>query len=228
MVDDGGGHVCEPVAYARRGSCVGGSAVRAGALRAAVVSIAAVLARAGCTGTASPAPSPPGTPGPGVPSGPTTTPSPSTAPIAPPARPTAMDRHDADGAIAAATYFIALYPYVYATGDLAAWKAMSDSACIFCASVTGNVDEMIALEHSSEGPSITVESARNVPTAEEAGSFAIELRVEQGPSIERDKAGVIVDRAANTTSLLMVVALKRSGVDWSVQEVQADGEGTVG
>ncbi len=37
-----------------------------------------------------------------------------------------------EGAITAATYFLSLFPYMYATGDLDAWKNMSDDNCEFC------------------------------------------------------------------------------------------------
>ncbi|QHO90738.1 hypothetical protein CWT12_04495 [Actinomyces sp. 432] len=43
-----------------------------------------------------------------------------------------------DGAAQAATYFLNLYPYVHATGDLDAWKKMSDDNCEFCAKVITN------------------------------------------------------------------------------------------
>uniref|UniRef100_UPI0028E56CF7 DUF6318 family protein n=1 Tax=Actinomyces dentalis TaxID=272548 RepID=UPI0028E56CF7 len=49
-----------------------------------------------------------------------------------PQRPAEADQHDLTGAIAAAQYFITLYPYVYATGDLTAFRAMSDATCKFC------------------------------------------------------------------------------------------------
>jgi len=47
-----------------------------------------------------------------------------------------------EGAATAATYFLNLYPYVYATGDLDAWQNMSDDNCEFCNSVINNVTEL--------------------------------------------------------------------------------------
>ncbi len=43
-----------------------------------------------------------------------------------------MEREDAEGAAAAAEYFIELYPYVMATGDTEEFEAMSHRACGFC------------------------------------------------------------------------------------------------
>ena len=44
--------------------------------------------------------------------------------------------------MAVAEYFVLLYPYVYATGDLAEWNALSDPDCKFCASVVDNARAM--------------------------------------------------------------------------------------
>ncbi len=43
-----------------------------------------------------------------------------------------------EGAITAATYFLNLYPYVYATGDIDAFEKMSDDNCGFCRKVMAN------------------------------------------------------------------------------------------
>lgn len=66
--------------------------------------------------------------------GPTPVASASPSPTAPakPERPEAMNRKDAEGAAAAAEYFIELYPYVMATGDVEEFEAMSHRACGFC------------------------------------------------------------------------------------------------
>ncbi|WP_128683468.1 DUF6318 family protein [Actinomyces qiguomingii] len=47
-----------------------------------------------------------------------------------------------EGAITAATYFLNLYPYVYATGDIDAFEKMSDDNCEFCDSVINNATEL--------------------------------------------------------------------------------------
>ena len=59
-----------------------------------------------------------------------------------PQRPAQADQHNLTGAIAVAEYFITLYPYVYATGDLTAFRAMSDATCKFCDSVINNTTSM--------------------------------------------------------------------------------------
>ena len=64
-----------------------------------------------------------------------------------PEKPENMDENSSEGAIATATYFVQLYPYVYATGDLEQWKSMSRQDCLFCNSVITNVKEL----HESGG-----------------------------------------------------------------------------
>jgi len=54
----------------------------------------------------------------------------------------AIELAEQDRAIAVAEYFITLYPYVYATGDLTAFRAMSDATCKFCDSVINNTTSM--------------------------------------------------------------------------------------
>lgn len=59
-----------------------------------------------------------------------------------PARVEGMDEHSSYGASQTAAYFLSLYPYVYATGDLTTWKDMSQDTCIFCNSVITNVTNL--------------------------------------------------------------------------------------
>ena len=66
------------------------------------------------------------------------------AAMPPPVRPPEMDENTQMGAIAAAVYFMKLYPYAYATGDLTQWQAMSEPECVFCASVVTNVTNLHA------------------------------------------------------------------------------------
>ncbi len=89
------------------------------------------LVAAGCTGTAPDPTTPVETTA--QPS-PTETPEPEPTETGPtkPARPAAMDRDDAEGAAAAAEYFVELYPYVMTTGDTAEWEAMSHAECEPC------------------------------------------------------------------------------------------------
>ena len=59
-----------------------------------------------------------------------------------PERPAGMDELSPEGLRLAGEYFMSLYPYVYATGDLSDWQAMSDPECGFCNSVITKVTKL--------------------------------------------------------------------------------------
>src|SRR5665648_726818 len=84
---------------------------------------------------------------------PSTTPTPTPTPDASvkPERPAAMDVADSAGAEAAAVYFLQLFPYVFATGDLDEYRALSHPECIYCTNVIAGVQEIIAAERHSVG-----------------------------------------------------------------------------
>ena len=67
--------------------------------------------------------------------------------MAAPERPVNMDEDSPEGAVATGSYFVQLYPYVYATGDLEQWRAMTRQDCLFCGSVITNVTSL----HDSGG-----------------------------------------------------------------------------
>jgi hypothetical protein len=114
----------------RRGPRGGGAGMSGMVLRAIGVIAPAGLVLSACTGSP---------PDPEVSASPSNDPAPavsaSPSPEAPakPERPEAMKRKDAEGAAAAAEYFIELYPYVMSTGDTEEFEAMSHRACGFCA-----------------------------------------------------------------------------------------------
>lgn len=114
---------------------------------------------------------------------PSATPTPSPSRSAPPDRPEAMARDDLAGAMAAAEYFLELYPYAYNTGDLTEWRAMSHPECIFCASVIENVEKL-----HSEGGFQTggeIEWFRTAATSSEhSGQFSVDAVASQAPTHE--------------------------------------------
>lgn len=116
-----------------------------------------------------------------TPSATASNPAPSTS--APPARPAAMQRQDVEGAIAAAQYFLELYPYAYNTGDLTEWRAMSHPDCIFCASVIDNVEELHAAGGYQSGGSVTWEWAEGAE-ADVPDTYVVDLGAVQRTTYE--------------------------------------------
>lgn len=126
---------------------------------------------------------------------PTADPSPSSEPTtdvtAPPERPAEMATRGPDGAAAAASYFMALYPYALATGDLTEWDAMSADTCDFCAKTRSEVQRLEAAGRRSMGD-VTVLSA----TGRDLGGndwFSADLSVRIHPSVDVDTEGKVVD-----------------------------------
>ena len=96
-----------------------------------------------------------------------------------PERPAAMDEETVDGAIAAAKYFVNLYPYVYASGNTDEWEQLSDDGCGFCS----NVQERANRLHSDGGFSIG--GAVEISTSDGGGPYEDEVyTVELGVVIE--------------------------------------------
>ncbi|MBB2924921.1 DUF6318 family protein [Cellulomonas cellasea] len=147
------------------------------------------------------------------------TPTPTTTPE--PERPAAMDDPGVDGAVAAATYFLSLYPYVYNTGDLTAWKALSHPECVFCASVVTNVEAMHAKGNHQEGTDTTVSSAR-AQEIEPGALYAVDMTVSQGPAVELDRNGAVVEEDPSTTESVMHVAVQRAGSVWVIRECEVE------
>ena len=161
--------------------------------------------------------------GPTVPASPTptaaATPSPTTTPK--PERPAAMDTVNLDGAIATATYFLALYPYVYNTGDLTDWKVLTHPDCTFCASVVANAKRMHELHQHQVGTDTAIDSATGVEV-DPGAWFTVDINTTQGPWSVTDDAGTVVDAGIDTKSYLMRVVVVREADTWRVREVQVD------
>ncbi len=130
---------------------------------------------AGCTGGSGPGPSPsvdePVVPSPSESESPVPSPT-ETGPVKP-ERPAAMDRDDAEGAAAAAKYFVSLYPYIMSTGDTAEWDAMTwTDTCTFCTANSTKAQELRSSGYQYSGGEITTEVAKVWPFDDLVGSFS--------------------------------------------------------
>ncbi|WP_143427054.1 DUF6318 family protein [Georgenia soli] len=96
-----------------------------------------------------------------------------------PVPPDAMARDDVAGAEAAAQYFLELYPYVYATGDLSEWKAMSDPECVFCKDVFDDVGALHAAGGYQDGGSFTITRVASQPPEDGSQYFAVWIDAEE-------------------------------------------------
>ena len=134
-----------------------------------------------------------------------------------PQRPAEADQHDLTGAIAAADYFITLYPYVYATGDLTAFRAMSDATCKFCDSVITNATSMHTAggwedpwEHHTTFTSITADVST-------PNRYVVELHLVSDQHVAHNTGKSPVTVEAFEVAVLVQV-LWKDGTGWIVEE----------
>nr|WP_146177626.1 DUF6318 family protein [Sphaerisporangium cinnabarinum] len=169
------------------------SSARRRALALGVVVTAGCLV-AGCTGGGDPAPSPPveTSTEPSVTEPPE--PEPTTTGPPKPERPAAMERDDAEGAAAAAEYFLELYPYVMATGDTAEWEAMSHSQCDTCSDFLEQARTISLRDDLFSGGRVvaTVDEPGRYVRDEATGLQPLDLTFEQEPISILDKDGTEV------------------------------------
>jgi len=135
-----------------------------------------------------------------------------------PVPPEAMARDDVAGAEAAAQYFLELYPYVHATGDLTEWDAMSAPGCQFCKSVR---DGVLAMHSSGEsqidgGFEITFVGSR--PPGIGVSNFAVWVDAIELPSALYDTQGNVIE-SFEGGPLEFDISLLRGNEEWSIEGV---------
>lgn len=187
-------------------------------MRIAGLVLAAGLALSACTGA---------NPDPEVSAGPTGDPTPtasaSPSPSVPtkPKRPEAMEREDAEGAAAAAEYFIELYPYVMATGDTEEFEAMSHRACDYCRGTLENAAWLRKSRGSFEGGLTEATLAKTYQRDDLTGITPFDFVTSQGEIWIRDREGSQIDHVTETDFEARVEMGRRAGT-WVVVEVAPD------
>jgi len=105
-----------------------------------------------------------------------------------------MDTPSAEGAAAAAAYFMSLYGYTWATGDTSLWDDLSAATCTFCSAVRDDVEAARAQGLHDSGSVIEVVESRGTEIDPEVW-YSADLRVVQGPSTRRDSDGTLVSES---------------------------------
>jgi len=186
-------------------------------LLAVGIVVAAGCLVAACTG-GEPEPTPPVETS--VAPSPTPTPEPTETGPTKPDRPAAMDRDDAEGAAAAAEYFIGMYPYVMATGDLTEWEAMAHAECDACTDLAAD-----AKRRAENGDTFTggVTTARVVDPEkyyrdEATGIFPLDVEViEEATTITSSSGETLYD--APRSEYTRRVEMGRNDGSWVVVEI---------
>ncbi|WP_157732612.1 DUF6318 family protein [Cellulomonas sp. PSBB021] len=105
----------------------------------------------------------------------------------PPKRPTALDGPPSEESAAeAAKYFLALFPYVFATGDLAEWRAMSGESCKYCAGTVEQVETEQAAGKRRTGGRIEIDYADSVLVDGRQYGVGVTFREHEGKLFRSD------------------------------------------
>ncbi len=127
---------------------------------------------------------------------PSESPAPGPTPWPEPTRPAAMERDDIEGAKAAAEYFLALYPYVFATGDLDVWGEISLPECRFCSNVARRATELHNEGGFGLGGAIAYDDVRALPPDGEFEHFRVGIKGYESPSSSHSATGEELESAA--------------------------------
>jgi DNA-binding LacI/PurR family transcriptional regulator len=186
-------------------------------MRGAGLAVVVGLTLSACTGsTPEPEVTAPSSGGPT----PAVTASASPAPSAPakPKRPEAMKRDDAQGAAAAAEYFIELYPYVMATGDTEEFEAMSHRACEYCKGVLDNEAWLRKQRGTFEGGSTDAVLTETYQRDDLTGIFPFDFATSQSAIWIHGPGGKQIDQVSKA-EFDARVEVGRRGENWVVVEV---------
>lgn len=166
------------------------------AMRVTGLAVAVVVVLSACTGGEhNPGTAGPATSGPSRSSAVSASPSPSVSLPTRPERPAAMQREDANGAAAAAEYFIELYPYVMATGDTKEFEAMSHPECGFCDQALTDVNRIQNSNQRFQGGEIEAELLDQFLQDDLTGIYPIDFEVRQQESRTLDADDTVISTA---------------------------------
>ena len=134
-----------------------------------------------------------------------------------PQRPENMDENSSEGAIATATYVVQLYPYVYATGDLEQWKAMSQQDCLFCNSVITNVGKLHEAGGWISPWTHTITRTDYLDPGPDSEYSQVDVVFDQEASYSYDGTGAPPDVSEPATGTLLMLAMKYVDGRWVVR-----------
>lgn len=132
-----------------------------------------------------------------------------------------------DGALAAAVYFVELYDYALASGDVEAWRAVAGQTCQYCASTAEDIERVYgAGGRYVDGRVEEIRHAELVGEDLQLIAYAVEVELMVAPGSEYDIAGEIVQTFdGDTVSLVMEVAPSVRG--WQILGARTrEAEGT--
>lgn len=171
------------------------------------------LLMSGCTGGPDPAPS-----SPAAVATPTVAPTPTpSAPPRPtlPEQPAAMAEPTAEGAEAAARYFLELDRYAFMSGDAQPIRSMSAESCVYCNELIASVEQSVAggvLTDRDPDEVVRVSVVETLP----AEWFNVDLRLRQGEIRVLGNDGSVIATQPPSQEVDLRLALSWDSGRWSV------------
>lgn len=167
------------------------------------------------------APSPSRSPSPSA--SPTPSPSPDVAEFdasVPPKAPKGLSGPpSSDAAVEVAQYFMSLFPYAQATGDLEAWNSLSGEFCDYCANAGDMVEELPEGQHSVGGQ---IEFTETRASQIRAGEYGVRLRFTEHPSATLDASGAVVEDFPKTSRVVADMHVVWRDGRWSIESAAVD------
>ncbi|WP_126412065.1 DUF6318 family protein [Actinomyces slackii] len=120
-----------------------------------------------------------------------------------------------EGRGAAAEYFAALFPYVYATGDLTEWKAMSEEGCKYCQAVIDQVETLHAKGGWVDPWEMTITDTTIYVQNEGYDYAAVEVTIDQPAGLQHNGDGTTKSYDAKPVTVLHL-SMRWNGERWTV------------
>jgi hypothetical protein len=143
------------------------------------------------------------------------------AAVTPPAKPKGMNANTAEGARKTALYFLQLYPYVMATGDLKEFDRLSvygKDACEFCDSTRSDVLKYKKKHWTYSGGKVSAKVVHTYLRDDLFDAYPLNVQVTQDAARWLDSRGTVVDRAQSGMWLERIEVI-RVGKIWKILTV---------
>ena len=127
-----------------------------------------------------------------------------------------MSTVDAETAEAVAVYFLELYPYVYATGDLSDWNLLSHPECVYCADTRQGVEAMMTAGHHSLGGLSLLTNTTSTQVSDRM--WTVHTSLSQAPSQTVTASGQVIEDFPERVEYEMEVVVTHE-TNWLVRGV---------
>ncbi len=145
----------------------------------------------------------------------------------PPGRPAALDGPATEeNAKAVGRYYLSLFPYAVATGDLSQWDALSGEGCRYCDHLRAIVTDIH--DAGNHGTGGAYELGFTSGLKDEDGHFIVGIEYVETPSRTVAADGTLVEDFPDRYTMKAVLELSWSGSSWTIEHGKAtefgDGE----